>query len=195
MPIFAYPTGVQMNVRRSYKVFMNPWHSALAMIICAAAGIFLLFMSNYEKGLAIASIKWPKTEGRITSSYNSWSRGSWGEASIRYSYWVSGIEYGGSTIVFNPTWAQVHCDAQKYFPINSTVKVYYDPDHLSNSAFDSCLQLGNTDTLGQNFYVAVLCLTGALVFLWITVNSFIVAQAIAGNQALLDQSSGKTIDL
>ena len=161
-PISAFPMGARSRIR--ITSMLSPLQCAVVAIFCGAMGALVLFVANDERQTALASINWPTVEGRITNSYNEFRGRRFDRVGkVLYSYTVNGEQYSNKNIAFNSTLAQDHYDAPKRYPINSTIKVFYSPEHPSRS----CLELGNTNILGQGFYGATICLAVGLFFLFL----------------------------
>ena len=130
----------------------------------------VLFLGTEERKMALASVNWPTTIGRIVESYNRLSpslRDTSTHPMVRYSYTVNGQGYFSGIIAYNPIWIQNHFDATKRFPINTTVQVYYSPDDPD----DSCLEIGNTSFWGQWVYWAIACFASAAFFVFAGIKS------------------------
>lgn len=109
----------------------------LVLLAVMGAGGWSFVRQLADLGMACASRRWPSTPGRIVRSEVVHAGYAMGETeqvqvpSIEYSYTVSGREWRGHTVCFEPrlyTTFRIRADeVQQRYGVGTEVAVFYDP--------------------------------------------------------------------
>ncbi len=106
------------------------WFAALTL-----AGIVLF---SWELSLALATLKWPKVEGRVLRSYaeDTGSESPSWAAKVQYEYTVEGRPYRSSKVQYGATQLMMQGRAERLAATRrpgDTVSVWYDPGKPSRA--------------------------------------------------------------
>lgn len=128
------PTGSRPEPDSPERTMIISW-------ILGVIGVLVLWVAVYESVIAIRSMAWPTTTGRVTrSSLHRFDTVEDHETfgwRFGYEYSVNGSEYRGSRVGLGPQWrtdqrSYMEKLARKY-PAGSEVEVRYSPKHPARS--------------------------------------------------------------
>jgi hypothetical protein len=141
---------LKQGLRNSYKELEDNYGEAICGTVLSFILFALVFWASlpYIRGNFFPP-KYAVVKGQVIKSYASkpWKRSiNSAEPYIEYIYSVRGVNYRGTQIGFaheEPWTKQKVKSLLKKYPVNSRVKVFYDPENPSFSA----LEPDNTDGL------------------------------------------------
>jgi hypothetical protein len=105
-------------------------------VFCGVNAISLIYNHIKLWRSAIHSKTWLATDGQVVdAALEATGRGQW-KPTITYTYRVSGVEYKSQRLAFDYFGTYFHNEADELmerYAVNSTVKVFYDPEQPQES--------------------------------------------------------------